>query len=71
MKRLDPGYKGFRGQGQQPNGDDAALQSVTCSICGRIRNVAAEVATEEADSYVCLSCREAEEQGPETEETRS
>ena len=71
MKGLDPGYRGFRGQGQQANGDNDALQSVTCSVCGRRRNVAAEVAAEEGDSYVCLSCREAEEQEPETEELRS
>lgn len=70
-KRLDPSYAGFRGRGQQPSGDNADLQAVTCSICGRQRNVSAQVAVEESDSYVCLSCREAELQELEPEEVSS
>jgi hypothetical protein len=31
---------------------------VSCSICGRRRNVAVGIAEGEVDSYVCLSCRE-------------
>ena len=63
IKNTDPDYKGFRGPGQEfGSGDDASMQAIDCTVCGRKRNVTAEVAAEQADSYVCLSCREASEQ---------
>ena len=63
-KRLDPDYEGFRGHAQESErARSTPLEMVTCSICGRRRNVAAGVAEGEVDSYVCLSCREEAEAG--------
>ncbi len=58
-KRLNPEYRGFRGHGVDSSGaDDSPLEMVTCSVCGRRRNIAPGVAKEAGDSYVCLSCQE-------------
>lgn len=58
-KNTDPDYKGFRGYGEESSSaDEAPTQAITCTVCGRKRNVPAEVATEQADNYVCLSCRD-------------
>jgi hypothetical protein len=62
MKRLDPNYPGFRGYDKEPTKPGRVpLQSVTCTICGRKRNVPLGIALAEGERYVCLSCRE--EQG--------
>ena len=69
MKRLNPDYQGFRGSDQGPTGDTTALESVTCSVCGRRRNVPAGTAPDRGDGYICLSCRdEAEEKEQQSEE---
>ena len=69
MKRLNPDYQGFRGFGQGPASDSTPLESVTCSVCGRRRNVPANTIPEQRDSYVCLSClEETEEQDQESEQ---
>jgi hypothetical protein len=60
-KQLNPEYKGFRGGAGGGVGADAPLETVTCSKCGRRRNVAVGIALEQGESYICLSCRE--EQG--------
>ena len=58
-KQANPDYQGFRGYGEDANQTDATpLQGLTCSICGRRRNVAVDTAEEQADNFVCLSCRE-------------
>ena len=58
-KRVNPDYQGFRGLDQEPSRPgNTPLQMVSCSICGRRRNVAVGIAEGEVDSYVCLSCRE-------------
>ena len=57
MKRLNPDYKGFRGHQNEPDQPGKTpLESVTCSICGRKRNVAVGIALEQGDSYVCVRC---------------
>lgn len=61
IKQLNPEYRGFRGDAAGGPGADAPLESVTCSRCGRRRNVAVGIALEQGESYICLSCRE--EQG--------
>ena len=62
MKRLDPDYRGFRGHGGEPSKPgNAPLEAVTCSTCGRKRNVPRGVALEQGDGFVCARCRE--EQG--------
>ena len=66
IKNTDPDYKGFRGPGQESSsGDDASTQAIDCTVCGRKRNVTVAVAAEQADRYICLSCREASEQEAE------
>ena len=61
LKQLNPEYKGFRGGEAGGAGADIPLETVTCSQCGRRRNVAVGIALEQGESYICLSCRE--EQG--------
>ena len=68
LKASNPDYLGFRGYDREPGrGGPAPMQSVTCSLCGRKRNVAPSVVEAEGDQYVCLSCQE-EQQGVEPEE---
>ena len=70
MKRLNPDYQGFRGPSEEtaPTGESIPLQGVTCSVCHRRRNVAVEIAQEQGDNYVCLSCLEEAEKGAEAQE---
>ena len=65
LKTDNPAYQGFRGYGVgSPTPSPEALITLTCSVCGRRRNVTQEVAREQGDAFVCLSCREeAEEAG--------
>ena len=59
MKTTNPEYVGFRGYGEEaPRAEPDSLQTVTCSRCGRRRNVTLEVAQEQGEQYVCLSCLE-------------
>ena len=67
MKTTNPEYLGFRGYGgDAPRTEQDSLQTVTCSRCGRRRNVTLEVAQEQGAEYVCLSCLEeaGEQPGP-------
>jgi hypothetical protein len=60
MKKLNPDYAGFRGHSREPDRPgNTPLQTVTCSVCGRKRNVAVGVAQEQGEAYVCQSCQEA------------
>ena len=63
QKAQDPSYQGFRGYDFVPPAPPAPPPSVavTCSKCGRRRNVSSEVAQAEGDGYVCLSCQEESE----------
>ncbi len=57
MQGLDPDYKGFRGHGSEPSrSGNAPLEAVTCSVCGRKRNVPRGVAIARGDAYVCSRC---------------
>ena len=59
MKRLDPDYKGFRGHIREPDRrGNAPLEPVTCSVCGRKRNVPRGIALEQGEAYVCTTCAE-------------
>ena len=59
MKRLNPDYRGFRGYANEPDKPgNTPLVAVTCSACGRKRNVAVGVAQEQGDGYVCVRCSE-------------
>ena len=67
QKAEDPSYEGFRGYDFVPPAPPAAPPSVavTCSVCGRRRNVSSEIAQAEGDGYVCLSCQEESGVSPE------
>ena len=73
QRAQDPNYQGFRGYDFVPPAPPAAPPSVavTCSACGRRRNVSNEIAQAEGDGYVCLSCQEesgaSSEDAPEEE----
>jgi hypothetical protein len=57
MKRLNPDYSGFRGHASEPSRPgNTPLEPVTCTVCGRKRNVARGIAVEQRDSYVCARC---------------
>ena len=58
MRRLDPGYRGFRGRAAEPRAVVEPLEAVACTACGRTRNVPQSVANEQRDSFVCSRCRE-------------
>ena len=65
MRRLDPGYSGFRGYSSKPRTVVEPLEPVACTACGRTRNVPQSVASEQRDSFVCSRCREAGRQEAE------
>lgn len=70
MKRLNPDYKGFRGHQNEPDQPGKTpLESVTCRICGRKRNVAVGIALEQGSSYVCVRCSD-EDKVPEMAEAK-
>lgn len=59
MRRLDPDYAGFRGYNSEPSrSGKTPLEAVTCSVCGRKRNVPRGVALEQGENYVCTRCVE-------------
>ncbi len=59
MKHLNPDYKGFRGHGVEPDQPgQTPLQAITCTVCGRKRNVPLGVAVAEDEQYVCQQCQE-------------
>jgi len=59
MKRINPDYKGFRGFQLEPDrAGQTPLETITCSACGRKRNVPLGIAVEQAESYRCQRCHE-------------
>ena len=59
LKGQNSRYRGFRGYYEDNPLQPEPLQAVTCTLCGRRRNVSPEVAQAQPEGYVCLSCREA------------
>ena len=58
MKGLDPDYKGFRGFQSEPDRPGKTpLDAVTCTVCGRKRNVPRGVAVDQRESFVCATCQ--------------
>jgi hypothetical protein len=69
QKTSNPHYQGFRGYGAGtavPSPE--ALTTLTCTVCGRRRNVTQEIARTERETYVCLSCRDESGEGAESGE---
>ena len=59
MKHLNPDYKGFRGYSMEPDQPgQTPLETLTCTVCGRKRNIPLGVAVEQGEQYVCQSCQE-------------
>jgi len=59
MKRLNPDYRGFRGHELEPDQPgQTPVEALTCSVCGRKRNVPLGIAAERGELYVCQSCQE-------------
>ena len=72
IKSEDPNYQGFRGYGEEAAKPEAPVfETVVCSQCGRKRNVPVEVAQEQGEEYICLSCREETEEEAEPQEVAS
>lgn len=57
MKRLNPDYKGFRGHLLEPDRPgQTPLAALTCTVCGRKRNIPLGVAVAQGDQFVCQTC---------------
>ena len=57
IKQDNPSYQGFRGANTVTEKAPSALESVTCSVCGRKRNVASDTIPEDRDNFVCMRCQ--------------
>ena len=59
LRRVNPEYSGFRGyEGEPGRAGNTPHQTMTCSVCGRKRNVPLGIAQEQGESYVCMTCME-------------
>ena len=57
LKQRNPDYTGFRGRNTVTAKPQVLLESATCSVCGRKRNVASDSLPEDRDTYVCARCQ--------------
>lgn len=60
-KEQNPDYVGFRGSETvvaSPDPPPPALESVTCSVCQRRRNVPVDTLPVDRAVYVCLRCQD-------------
>ena len=64
LKQQNPDYVGFRGFSTANVRAQVALESVTCSVCNRKRNVPSDSLPEDRDSYICARCQESEAAAP-------
>ena len=58
LKAQNPGYVGFRGAETAPSRPTPVMESVTCSVCNRKRNVDTNTLPADRNQYVCLRCQE-------------
>jgi hypothetical protein len=58
LKQQNPNYTGFRGDSTAPADPPAPLESVTCSVCRRKRNVPVDSLPQDRSTFVCLQCQE-------------
>ena len=61
LKDANPDYSGFRGAETvtAPTPPPPPVtESVTCSSCGRKRNVSVDTLPEDRSSFVCIRCQE-------------
>ena len=57
-KAENPDYTGFRGVDSVTVKPQAVLESVTCSVCQRKRNVAEDTLPADRQTYVCQRCQD-------------
>ena len=60
IKEQNPDYTGFRGADTvvaTPSPPPLLLESVTCSVCQRRRNVPADTLPQDRAEYVCIRCQ--------------
>ena len=60
LKADNPDYTGFRGAHTVTVKPQAALESVTCSVCQRKRNVAVDTLPTDRQTYVCQRCQDSQ-----------
>lgn len=53
IKRFYPGYKGYRGPPSKPE-TKLELKAISCTLCGRKRNVPLET---EEKGFICAACQ--------------
>ena len=58
LKAENPDYTGFRGGNTVTAKPQVALESVTCSVCQRKRNVAVDTLPADRQTYVCQRCQD-------------
>ncbi len=58
LKEQNPNYTGYRGANTVTAAPSAPLESVTCSVCRRRRNVPADTLPQDREAFVCLQCQE-------------
>jgi len=60
QKHRNPDYTGFRGQGAPEPSQAPTTEAVTCSRCGRKRNVTADVVAQaqKEGQYICSICQD-------------
>ncbi len=58
LKAQNPGYVGFRGAEIASARPVPVMESVTCSVCNRKRNVDSSTLPADRNDYVCLRCQE-------------
>ena len=64
LRAENPDYQGFRGAATvsaPPPPPAPVTESVTCSVCGRKRNVNVDTIPEDRSSFVCIRCQENQE----------
>ena len=67
LKQANQDYIGFRGSKAATAKASPALESVVCSVCHRKRNVASASLPADRETYVCLTCQEAQTAVPAEE----
>ena len=58
LRAQNPDYVGFRGANTAPARPTLVMESVTCSVCNRKRNVDINTLPADRNEFVCLRCQE-------------
>ena len=58
LKEQNPNYRGFRGANAVAAPPRVEVESITCSVCQRKRNVPVDAIPEDPSTFVCVRCQE-------------